>query len=263
MTPAECECRTWTHPGPFPPATFWPEGEGHHPACDHYTAPPGVEWVGFELVPMPDLGPEARAIFETWIGSGWIPEQLELEPAGALRAIEILFNPYPPFVRVELCNAGPEMVTVTPLLLGREAPFREASLGGPVSEANERGPVRGRPNLPSDFAAGSWNMRAQRCELCTGDPKQEGCEGYCPVRDEASVGFSWDALERQVADVEAVVLYGSLFPPTEHAGDFTDEQSYTLAHLGADLATYVRRHLLDFRPPEPRSSDVGGKAAGA
>lgn len=113
MTPAECECRTWTHPGPFPPATFWPEGEGHHPACDHYTAPPGVEWVGFELVPMPDLGPEARAIFETWIGSGWIPEQLELEPAGALRAIEILFNPYPPFVRVELCNAGPEMVTVT------------------------------------------------------------------------------------------------------------------------------------------------------
>ena len=160
-------------------------------------------------------------------------------------------------------SGGPERSSYPPLLLGREAPFREASLGGPVSEANERGPVRGRPNLPSDFAAGSWNMRAQRCELCTGDPKQEGCEGYCPVRDEASVGFSWDALERQVADVEAVVLYGSLFPPTEHAGDFTDEQSYTLAHLGADLATYVRRHLLDFRPPEPRSSDVGGKAAGA
>ncbi len=113
MASVECACRTWTHPGPFPTAAFWPEGEGHHPACEKYAAPPGVEWAKFELIPMPELRPDSGAIFETWIGHGWIPEQLELEPAGVLRAIEILFNPYPPFVRVQLRNVGPNMVTVT------------------------------------------------------------------------------------------------------------------------------------------------------
>jgi len=36
-------------------------------------------------------------------------------------------------------SGGPECSSYPPLLLGREAPFREAPLGGPVSEASERG----------------------------------------------------------------------------------------------------------------------------
>ncbi len=161
-------------------------------------------------------------------------------------------------------SGGPECSSYPPLL-GREAPFREAPLKGPVSEANERGVVRLGPNVPSDFGGRTWTMRAQLCELCaTHDPKQEGCEGYCPARDDSSPGFSWDELERHVADIEGVALHGSLLPPTEHAGDFTDEQSYRLAHLGSGLASYVRRHLLDFRPAEPHAGDdVGGKGAGA
>lgn len=112
MNATECACRNWTHRGLFPPAAFWPDGKGHHPACDHYTAPPGVEWIAFPLVPFEGLRPEAHVVFETWSGPGWIPEQLELEPADKLRAIEVLLHPYPAYVRIELRNASGETVNV-------------------------------------------------------------------------------------------------------------------------------------------------------
>ncbi len=42
-------------------------------------------------------------------------------------------------------SGGPERSSYPPLLLGREAPFREAPLGGPVSEASERGAEGAEP----------------------------------------------------------------------------------------------------------------------
>lgn len=141
-------------------------------------------------------------------------------------------------------SGGPEHRAYPPLLLRPEGPTREAPLGGPVSEASERGTASPRPNLRSDFAPETWTMRAQRCELCeTHDPKREGCEGYCPARDEPTDdGFSWDGLERLVVGIEEVLGASPL------REDFTAPEAYVLAYDATELALYVRRHLLDCRP---------------